>query len=112
MNNLPVYANSDDRKCAHALIDFALVDGNTISINDSEEWVVKRSTDKRVILEAMASSGEDWLAVRDRDGVLLGQFYLIYQNGSEGEPMILIADCYANGYCNDMCDKLSALFPD
>jgi len=102
MNLYPHHANPDDRKACAALVDKILADGNCISVFDGEQYPVKRSYNKLDILKAMASTGEDLLVVRNEEGLKLGTFFLIYDNGSEGEPMIVIADHTANEYCESV----------
>lgn len=83
---LPEHCNMDDRVCVTILIDEILSRGKAIRVFDGEEWVLDLCTDKTEILESLAHAGEDTI---DTDE---GGFYLIYNNGSEGEPIILISD--------------------
>jgi len=83
---LPEHCNMDDRVCVTILIDEILSRGKAIRVFDGEEWVLDLCTDKTEILESLAHAGEDTI---DTDE---GGFYVIYNNGSEGEPIILISD--------------------
>ena len=83
---LPEHCNMDDRVCVNILIDEILSRGKAIRVFDGEEWVLDLCTDKTKILESLSHAGEDTI---DTDE---GGFYVIYNNGSEGEPMILISD--------------------
>tara|TARA_B100000780_G_scaffold17301_1_gene11279 strand:- start:37 stop:381 length:345 start_codon:yes stop_codon:yes gene_type:complete len=83
---LPEHCNMDDRVCVNILVDEILSRGKAIRVFDGEEWVLDLCTDKTKILESLSHAGEDTI---DTDE---GGFYVIYNNGSEGEPMILISD--------------------
>ena len=83
---LPEHCNMDDRVCVNILVDELLSRGKAIRVFDGEEWVLDPCTDKTTILESLSHAGDDTI---DTDE---GGFYLIYNNGSEGEPMILISD--------------------
>jgi hypothetical protein len=96
------YVSASDADQATALVTLLLTNGNTISVNDGEEWVVKNSTDSGFIMESMASTEADTLKVRDADGNTLGTFYLVYGNG----PDELIADCSDNSYCERVCQVM------
>ena len=91
--SLDQYASRDEATYARKLVDVILARGYTISVNDGEEWTVKRSTDKYAILAAMATAGEDSLAVRTMDGEKVGTFFLVYQDGAGDE---VISDCSDN----------------
>lgn len=91
-----------------ALIKELLAAECTITINDGEEDCLEQSSDLTAILEAMSSSGEDVVIPFDKDGHDLGWFYLIYDNGSEGNPMILISDLVNNSFCERIYNKVNA----
>lgn len=90
---LDKYASAAEAATARKLVDVILARGYAISVSDGAEWTVKRSTDKDVIIEALATTGEDCIVMRNADGEKLGSFWLVYQDG-EGDE--LIADCSAN----------------
>jgi|TARA_R110000787_G_scaffold67640_1_gene151521 hypothetical protein len=110
--NLPEHCNMDDRVAAQCLIQELLAAECTITINDGEEDCLEKSRDLKEILEAMSSSGEDTVIPFDKDGNGLGWFYLIYANGSEDEPMILISDLSANPFCEGIYNKVDAQLGD
>ena len=110
--NLPEHCNMDDRVAAQCLIQELLAAECTITINDGEEDCLEKSRDLKEILEAMSSSGEDTVIPFDKDGNGLGWFYLIYANGSEDEPMILISDLSANSFCEGIYNKVDAQLGD
>jgi hypothetical protein len=103
---LPEYCNMDDRIAAHCLISELLAAECTVTINDGEDYCLEQSADFIEILEAMSSTGEDVVIPFDKDGNELGWFYLIYNNGSEGNPMILISDLVANSFCDGIYRKV------
>jgi len=104
------YVPTNERPVLSALITAALQGGNTISVNDSEEYILKRSTSINAIRSALGSSGEDTVLIRNSAGDQLGWFWLIYNNGSDGDPMIVIADYSSNDYCNQIWNALSARY--
>lgn len=111
LDMLPEYCNDDDRKAIHALVDAVLADGNNISIHNGgepDEYEIEDSTDKLAILNAMMASGEDTVSVLNAEGVSQGYFILIGDNGSEGEPMIVISDYVANDYCDSVIKRVEA----
>lgn len=87
---LPEHCNMDDRVAVSVLIDEILLRDLAITVNDGEDDVVTASKDKHEILKNMGHSGEDWLHTAH------GGFYLIYNNGSDGDPMIVICDYHTN----------------
>lgn len=69
------------------LVDDALAQGNTISVFDSDTWVVHGSRNRTRILCAMHTMNEDKLKFRDiRNGDVLGQVFLVY--GKHGWDVI------------------------
>ncbi|MCZ8104011.1 MAG: hypothetical protein O9972_39720 [Burkholderiales bacterium] len=86
----------DERRMAVALVDRALRDGYSVSVHDSEEWTVKRERDRAVILGALATTGDDKIALVDKDGVSVGWFWLIYGNSGWD----VVSDHSANPICD------------
>ena len=84
--NYPEYCNIYDRMLCHTLI--------------------------REILEAMSQSGEDIIIPCDTAGEGVGWFYLIYANGSEGEPMICMSDMSANPICMAIDKKVQRILEE
>lgn len=109
LDHLPTYATTHERPVIHDLIDAILSAGNSVSIHDGEEWAVNRSTNKAEILEGMATTGEDTVRARsEHRQFILGSFHLIYNNGSDHDPMIVIADHSETEYCNGIWESLNA----
>lgn len=91
-----------ERSIAAAAVDALLAAGFSIRINDGEDDVLLPSRDRREILAAMFSTGEDWLHAGDAHEGLTGWVKLIYGNGS------LI---YSNGGWDVMSDYTANLAP-
>jgi predicted fused transcriptional regulator/phosphomethylpyrimidine kinase len=105
-----IYVPKHERPVLSALLTMALKDDNTVSLCDGEEWVVKRSTSINEVRTEMGAAEEDTLVIRNVFGDKLGFFYLIYDNGSEGEPMVVIADYQANEYCESIYRELASKY--
>lgn len=101
------YMPKHERPVVSMLIREALAAGYTISVNDGEEWTVKRSTSGSDIREALCTAEDDTLLLRDSEGKKVGHFWLIYNNGSEGDPIIVITDYSATPECEEIYRKLS-----
>lgn len=98
--------STTDANQARALVTAILADGgNTISINDGECWVVKRSRNPVEIMEAMGSTCEDIVKVHNVSGEPLGNFYLVYGNGDDE----LIADHSDNDYCGNVWKSVTSV---
>lgn len=91
--DLDRYAGKEEAVVARRLVRNALELGYTVSVNDGEEWTVKKSSDRMTILCALASTGGDTLKFRNAEGESLGAMMLVYQDGPGDE---LIADYSAN----------------
>lgn len=89
--SLTEYATPTERRIARALIDAALRDGLSLSVNDGEEWTVTRSRSAKDITEALATTGADTLRLTTQDNALVGHVLLIWGNGED-----LISDCTDN----------------
>jgi hypothetical protein len=82
------YTTSGERGVATRLVRAALHAGYTVSVYDGGEYTVKRSRKERQILEALATTGEDVLVIRDSAGERLGVLSLIWGNEESGECLI------------------------
>lgn len=99
MNTLNKYAAHGEARAARKLVKAALAAGYCISVNDGEEWTVKRSTNAREIIDALCTTGQDVIRLRDpADGAAIGSFCLIYGNDPDGGE--LISDHTDNNVCN------------
>ena len=95
-----------ERPVLGRLIKLCLEGGNTISVFDSEEYVVKRGTEYSLIKSRLGHAEEDLLIIRNAAGDKLGWFNLIYNNGSEEDPCIVIADYAAGDFCRAIFTQL------
>jgi ABC-type thiamine transport system substrate-binding protein len=92
------YTTLGERRTATRLVAAALAAGYTVSVYDGEEYTVKRSRESKKILEALASTEEDTLLIRDSAGERIGALMLIWGNDQTGEE--LIADHTDNAEMN------------
>lgn len=95
--SLEEYASETERRMADALIDAVLERGMTISVHDGGEWVLKRSTHRAEIRDALASTDNDTIKMRHTDGSSFGSVWLVWGNGID-----LFADWSASGELDDM----------
>lgn len=107
---LPKYAAPCERPVLQRLVDLSLRDGGTVSIWDTEEWSVEKSTDRMEILHNLSQAEMDQLESYDKDGNIRGWFSLIYNNGSEHEPMVVISDFGVNDWTESTYRKLNEEF--
>lgn len=110
--NYPEYCNIYDRMLCHTLIREILDAGYSVTVNDGEDDCLVESKDFAEILEAMSQSGEDVIIPCDSAGEGVGWFYLIYCNGSEGEPMICMSDMSANSICMAIDKKVQHILEE
>ena len=94
--DLDLFATKGEAVVAKRLIRIILERGYMVSINDGEEWTVELSTDRKEILPAHATTGEDIIRLY-KDGERAGFFLLIYGNAEDGSE--LIADHADNAAC-------------
>lgn len=94
------YATAGERKVARALVNKMLESGYTISVNDGEEWTVKNSTSTTEVINALCTTGEDYVRARYKDGTVVGTFTLIWGNDPDGSE--LIADHTDNDAANEL----------
>lgn len=80
--SLTLYASPAERRIATALVDALLAQGWSLSVEDGEEWTVKRSRDRAEVLDALATTDLDRLRARDELGAVVGTVLLIWGNGS------------------------------
>lgn len=75
---------------AKKLIALALERGHALSVNDGEEWTIKRSTDAAEVFAALGSTDEDLLLIQAPGLIPLtvSRVLLVYGN----EPGVLISD--------------------
>lgn len=100
-NCLNKYTTAGEARVARKLVKAALDAGYLISVNDGEEWTVKRSTNANTILDALATTEADLLRLRlPVSGDVVGSFWLIYGNDPSGDELI------ADHTDNENCERL------
>jgi len=104
------YIPTNERPVLSMLIKLALEYGNNVSVFDGEEYVLKRSTSFTAIRAELGGTGEDQLVILNTLGEQIGWFFLIYDNGSEGEPMVVISDLQANPFCEAIYNQLDSKY--
>lgn len=109
-NKYPEYAAPCERPVIQKLVDLCLYDEGKVSIWDGEELAVHGCSNKLHILKNLAQTDMDQLEAYDKDGKCRGWFSLIYNNGSENEPMVVISDYSVNDWCDNVYRKLEEVF--
>ena len=89
-----------ERPVLLALVKAILKRGYPISIWMEDEPIIERSTDLAEIIKNLAAGDGDAIIMDEGQGI--GWFDLIYNNGSEHEPMIVISDYSANDVCEEI----------
>ena len=87
-----------ERPVLLALVKAILKRGHSVSIWMDDEPVIEGSVDLEEIIKKLAAGDQDEILIGDD----LGWFSLIYNNGSENEPMVVISDYSANELCEDI----------
>jgi hypothetical protein len=100
------YATIGEARVARKLVKAALDAGYTVSVYDGEEWTVKRARRMKTVMDALATTGEDTLRIRDADGNPCGSFYLVWGNADDGSE--LISDHTDNDACNALASIVEA----
>lgn len=75
-----VARQSLEKRVISRLVKDALAKNYTVSLNDGEEWTVKRSRNYEEIMGAIMTTDEDFLRIRDEKGESVGSVTLIYGN--------------------------------
>jgi hypothetical protein len=107
---LPEYAAPCERPVVQLLIDLLLREGGVVSVYDEEDVAIHKSNDRDEILKSMSQTGWDTVESYHHDGDLRGWFSLIYNNGSEHEPMVVISDYGVNDWTDNVYRKLDEIF--
>ena len=115
MNNEPQGAPVNERPVLQALVNLALADtGNSVSVSMAGEYdyEVKNSRDPQEILSNMALGDDDEFFIKDSNNSQLAWFLLIYNNGSDYDPMVVISDYSSNDYAEGIYNTLNENFGD
>lgn len=100
-NDLSEFATKGEARVARRLVRAMLARELSISVNDGEEWTVKRSRNYRTIIDALATTGEDTIRAYAPTGDSMGTFWLVYGNDEDGSE--LISDHTDNEFCDRLC---------
>lgn len=82
------------KNAAHSLIDFALAAGHTISVFDGEEWSLRRSTDRKMIIADMEGVDEAQLLIHSSEDIkdlVIGSANII--NGLDNDEIVADYTC-------------------
>jgi hypothetical protein len=85
-----------EKRMATGLVKACLDLGFSISINNGEDWEIRKSTNSRKIMAAMFTTDEEYLVIHDEADKKRGWFFLVY--GNDGWD--LISDYSANDTCD------------
>lgn len=66
---------------AKALVEDAIAQGYTVSVFEGEDFAIKKSSSVPDVMAALASTDEDVLTFRDKDGKRAAWVQLIWGNG-------------------------------
>jgi len=93
-------ATAGEREVASRLIKAAIAAVYSVSVNDGENWTVRRSFRPKAVEDALCTTGEDRLSLHDAAGEHAGSFYLVWGNAADGSELI------ADHTANETCEKL------
>lgn len=91
-----------ERPVLLALVKAILKRGYQISIYLEDEPMIEHSSELEEVIKNLAAGDLDSLVIETDGGHSVGWFSLIYNNGSEHEPMIVISDYSANEVCDEI----------
>ena len=91
-----------ERPVLLALVKAILKRGYQISIYLEDEPMIEHSSDLAEVIKNLAAGDLDSLVIETDGGNSVGWFSLIYNNGSEHEPMIVISDHSDNALCDEI----------
>jgi len=91
-----------ERPVLLALVKAILNRGHQISIYLEDEPMIEHSSDLAEVIKNLAAGDLDSLVIETDGGNSVGWFSLIYNNGSEHDPITVISDHSAN----DVCDEI------
>ena len=98
------HSTRTERKIVDRLIRQALDRDYTVSVYDGEEWVLKNAKRSVQIKVALASTGENVLQFRDKDGTSIGKVWLIWGNDED-----LISDHSDNAEIIEMVEHANLI---
>lgn len=72
-----------EKMIAKKFVEDTLAKGFSISVNDGEETVFRRSRIASEILDAMRTTDEDYLLIHEESGAQVGWVNFVYSNGTD-----------------------------
>ena len=100
------HCTKNEKQVTIELIESILSTNVSVSVNDGEEWTLKRSTDKVEILKALNSTESDLLRIRCAEtGERVGWISLIWDNNYY-QPAAVICNHAANDYIDSIVDPI------
>lgn len=103
VTDLERFATKGEVTVVKRLVRIILERGYIVSINDGEDWTVNLSTNRKKILSALGTTGEDIIRLY-KDGERAGSIWLVYGNAEDGSE--LIADHSDNEACHSICAEV------
>ena len=103
------YIPARERPVLTTLIKKLITRGYSLAVHDGEEYVTPRTKKLTTVRPALGGTGEDSLIVFE-DGQRIGSFYLIYNNGSQCDPMTVIADF--SGWDDDVFNEFEEIWEE
>lgn len=91
-----------ERPVLLALVKAILKRGYLIAVEMEGECMVEPTTSLDDVIKNLAAGDADVLSFGTETGYETGWFSLIYNNGSEHEPMIVISDYSSNEVCDEI----------
>jgi hypothetical protein len=103
-----------ERRITSKLVGDILAAGHMISVYDGEAYALVQSTDKRQIMEALASTDQDTLFIKGADGKPVGVVALVYGNDGwdvisdhTDTPAMAELLAHANAYARSLEQRVS-----
>jgi len=97
---------SNDQEALRALVTIIIEQGYAVSVNDGDDWPVKRSRNIPEICEAASAVSEALLRLRGADGATAGVIDLVFGNA----PDELISDHTDNPAMTTIFDEFQRCF--
>lgn len=97
-----------ERPVLLALVKAILKRGYLVSVEMEEECMVEPTKSLDDVIKNLAAGDADVLSFGTGNGYESGWFSLIYNNGSEHEPMIVISDFSSNDVCDEIYKEVIA----
>lgn len=92
----------NERRMVKALVNAILKTRASVSVHNSEEWVLNKSTSRKDIYAAMFTTDNDYIVAYTADGIGKGGFNLVYGNNGWD----LVSNSSSNPYCDEMWGKV------